>query len=320
MNHFANKNLNIIKWLVFCISLIYIFFRIGFNQEVSNITAAIGNAGFNSVFYILAVFALMLVNWFLEAIKWKVATGHIQKISFKRAVAAVFAGISFSVIMPNRAGEFAGKIFLLDKTNRVKGFFASLVTGYSQLIITILTGNIALIYAYYFFYGQVYSVIPVFLILPSIALALLSALCYFRLKWLAALLSLFKFFKKYSGDIQTLKEYGPNKLVFFVAAGLLRYVVFSGQFYLLLHFFGSTATVTENLSAIMLTYYFMSVLPVFAVTELIVRGSVALFCFGFFMEGLTGIVTASTLLWIINIAIPALAGNYFVARFRIWQK
>lgn len=56
----------------------------------------------------------------------------------------------------------------------------------------------------------------------------------------------------------------------------------------------------------------MAVIPTLALTEIGVRGSVALFFLGLVSTNSIGIVTATFTLWIINLALPALIGSFFV--------
>ncbi|HET9430922.1 MAG TPA: hypothetical protein VFO70_07085, partial [Chitinophagaceae bacterium] len=76
---------------------------------------------FNSplVWNFVGVVLLMLANWSLEAIKWKISVRPIQEISFFRSFKAVLSGISFSVSTPNRVGEYLGRVLYMDEGNRL---------------------------------------------------------------------------------------------------------------------------------------------------------------------------------------------------------
>ena len=54
----------------------------------------------------LGVFLFMIINWGIEAVKWKLSVRKIQQVSFSRAFKAVLSGVSFSVGTPNRMGEY----------------------------------------------------------------------------------------------------------------------------------------------------------------------------------------------------------------------
>src|SRR5690349_8056149 len=60
--------------------------------------------GFNTdrIWIVFFVLVLMLVNWGIETIKWKLAVQRVQKVNFITAFKAVLSGVSFSVSTPNR--------------------------------------------------------------------------------------------------------------------------------------------------------------------------------------------------------------------------
>ena len=72
----------------------------------------------------------------------------------------------------------------------------------------------------------------------------------------------------------------------------------------------------------------MTMIPTIAITELGIRGSVALFLIGIYFGNPLdmpdhinlGIVAASTALWIINLALPALTGTIFVFNLKFFRK
>lgn len=63
---------------------------------------------------LVAVIALMFVNWSIEAVKWKLSVKKIQNVGFLKAFKAVLSGVSFSVSTPNRVGEYLGRVLYMD--------------------------------------------------------------------------------------------------------------------------------------------------------------------------------------------------------------
>ncbi|MFA6401838.1 MAG: hypothetical protein WCX31_09470 [Salinivirgaceae bacterium] len=61
----------------------------------------------------------------------------------------------------------------------------------------------------------------------------------------------------------------------------------------------------------------MTFIPTFALAELGVRGSVAVLVIGTLSPLSSAIIAASVLLWIINLALPALVGAQFLYRFKV---
>ena len=94
---------------------------------------------------IIIVFLMMFLNWILESIKWRFLIYKIEKVSLITSIRAVFSGITVSAFTPNRVGEYGGRVFCLDKANRIQAVIITIIGSISQLIITILFGSIGLI-------------------------------------------------------------------------------------------------------------------------------------------------------------------------------
>lgn len=131
--------------------------------------------------------------------------------------------------------------------------------------------------------------------------------------------------KKYT---KVFSWYNSNDLMKVLGLSLFRYLVFSLQFYLLLRAFDLKIPYFEAMMLIALVYLFMTIIPTIALTELGVRGSVSLFVFSLYFEPLgswndqaaLAVASASTILWLINLALPALLGIIFVYSLRFFRK
>jgi hypothetical protein len=107
----------------------------------------------------------------------------------------------------------------------------------------------------------------------------------------------------------------------------LRYVVFLTQFYLAIKLMGLNFTLLKCLLVIPVIYLVLAAIPTIALAELGVRGSVAVFLFGLINgshgldpETSLAVVSASTLIWLINIAFPSLAGILVVFRLKFFRQ
>src|SRR5947207_14164574 len=92
---------------------------------------------------VMVVF-LMLLNWSIEAMKWRLAIQEIQPLGFLKAFRAVLSGVSFSVNTPNRIGEYLGRVLYVDEGNRLKAVSLAIASSMSQLIITLFFGMMGL--------------------------------------------------------------------------------------------------------------------------------------------------------------------------------
>ncbi|MBP8876637.1 MAG: hypothetical protein KBG86_01210, partial [Flavobacteriales bacterium] len=77
----------------------------------------------------------------------------------------------------------------------------------------------------------------------------------------------------------------------------------------LLHACGADVSVHEMAMAIPVVYLIATLVPSIMITELGIRGSVAIAVFAPFGGDPVGVLIATTILWTINVAIPAIAGS-----------
>ena len=96
-----------------------------------------------------------------------------------------------------------------------------------------------------------------------------------------------------------------------------RYLVFLTQFYLLLQVFGVNINIIPAFISIGLIFLTMSAIPTVTLAEIGIRGSVAIYFLGMFSDEIVGIVSTSIMLWIINLAIPALVGSLVFYKIKI---
>jgi uncharacterized membrane protein YbhN (UPF0104 family) len=275
----------------------------------------------------------MLGNWSLEALKWRYLIRKTERISFWTAFRAVLAGITVSTFTPNRVGEYFGRVFLLKETNPWKGAFMTMVGSISQLLITVWIGSIAIIiFAYQYIPYQDY--IPGFLFWCIVAAILLIdlmlVLFYFNIRLLEPLLRRFtlKRWEKLREHLKVFGAYTSRELFFVLLFSMGRYLIFSLQFIFLFRIFMVPVGILDGFMLVACIYLFMSAVPTIALSEMGVRGSLAVFFFGIFYADRyllqdavdTGTVMASFMVWIINLVIPAIIGGFFVLQLKFFRK
>jgi hypothetical protein len=143
------------------------------------------------------------------------------------------------------------------------------------------------------------------------ALALISyALWYFILRRSPRFLKYAAIFSMYSK-----KEINAVWLL-----SVVRYAVFAFQYYLALQLFGVNAGIMILFSLIALTFFVTSAIPTFALTEIAVRTGTAVYFFSMISSNLNAIIASSLLLWLINIAVPAMTGGVFIWKLKIFKE
>ena len=284
-------------------------------------------------FILYGVGILMVINWGLESQKWRFMIRKIERVSFFRSMQAVFAGVSISFFTPNRTGEYIGRAFILDKASHVEGILITILGSMSQLLITILTGTLAMLvfvpefmggnpfFSGYIYYGLVFLIVIIDLLLLFLVV---------NIQFLAVLREkLFRSkFKKFRRHLAVFSEFRSRDMAYVLGLSFLRYIVFTVQFLLLLRLFSVPVPLFESVIIISLIFFVLSIIPTVTLTELGVRDSAAVYFFGIYFThagGMTdsiliGILSAASLLWVINLAVPAVIGTLFVYRLRFFRK
>jgi uncharacterized membrane protein YbhN (UPF0104 family) len=282
---------------------------------------------------LLLLFAMMIINWSIEAFKWKLLIGKIERVSFFKALQGVLTGISISSFTPNRVGEFFGRAFILRQASHVEGILITVLGSMGQLLITVLSGSVSLLIFLpwclpeaVFSHGYLYFTILALIV----GLDILLLGLFFNVAFLSTLKEkiLRNGLKKIRKFFRVFAFYHNRELAAVMLLSLTRYLIFSSQFYILLRLFDVPVPYFEAMVLISLTYFIMAVIPTIALTELGIRGSVALYVFGLYLAKShpdpaifsLGVFSASTLLWLINLGIPALIGTIFVFRLQFFRK
>jgi Lysylphosphatidylglycerol synthase TM region len=272
---------------------------------------------FNSgmIWNLLAVIVLMLVNWSIETIKWKLAVQKIQRVGFFTAFKAVLSGVSFSVTTPNRVGEYLGRVLYMDEGNRMKAISLTITGSLSQLLITLLMGFAGLIILRSpIENSQMISPLWMEVMLYGVlAATVLLTLFYFRLSWLVKWIDRLPGAKKYAWLIETLEDFNATLLLQLLSLSALRFLVFIIQYYLLFRLFDVDVSLWHCWSAVSVSFLVMAVIPTIALfSDLGLRGKVSLKLLGLFSGNSLGISLTAVSIWFINLIVPALAGSLLI--------
>jgi hypothetical protein len=274
---------------------------------------------------IILVIMMMFLNWFLESLKWRFLISKIEKITIKRSIRAIFSGITVSAFTPNRVGEYGGRVFCLENGDRIQGVLITVIGSMAQLLTTILFGLIGIL--------LLPNLIPVFDILLSeiifaypimlficILLNVLLVILFLNASVFTVLLSKFNFLKKFTKYYEVFTFYNSSELLEVLLYSVARYIVFTTQFFILLQIFEVDISFIDSVILTTTMLFVISVIPTIAITELGIRGSVAIFLFGFISTNTFGILSATFVMWVINLLLPALIGTVFIFTLKFFRK
>lgn len=259
----------------------------------------------------LGVFTLMIVNWGLEAMKWRILMHPVEYVAPLRAFWATIAGTSVGLVSVNRTGDLVGRVLFLRPENRVSGGFASALGSIAQFVVTLVLGGFGVL-------GLALSGGPLpwpegwmtWMLVSLTALASVAALVLYLYPALFRQLLLYlPLLRRLERASSVLGDHKGHELVRVLLLSALRYLVFGVQFIFLLHGFDSGIPTSAAMLAIPVVYLIATLIPTLMLTELGVRGSVALAVFAP-LGGADGpVLLATTCLWTINVALPACVGS-----------
>lgn len=285
------------------------------------------------VLQLILVVVLLFVNYLLESFKWKYFIDKLENISLLNSYKAILTGISVSMLMPNRVGDYFGRVFILKKADRIQAILATILASMSQLIATIIFGSIAEIVAF----PKIFTIdsnlnfgLYIGLIIGVIIALFVVIFAYLNFSVFSGIIKRisgrgYRKIKKYANVFSL---YSVKDLMFALIISLLRYLVFSFQFVLLLWMFQVKISYFNAMTLIGLIYLGVTIIPTIALTEIGVRGSVSVFVFTYYYETMgmvngnaeLGVVSASTVLWFVNLVLPAAIGAFFVFNLKFFRK
>ncbi|MBC7829555.1 MAG: flippase-like domain-containing protein [Chitinophagaceae bacterium] len=326
-----NKNIKLILNyfigpLLFCV-LVYSIYRQLQRQPdwKLSLQQIWGSFDSGSVWTILLVMGLMLVNWGIEARKWQLAISQVQIVSFPKAFKAIFTGTTLAFFTPNRMGEYMGRILYIRKGNRIKAISLTIVCSMAQLLVTLSAGLIGLSFvkSYIISSSNISSVkswIELSMVITAGAVLILGLL-YFRLRWLTKLVQRTPRINKYVAYIRVLDNFNATILLRILSLCVLRYAVFVLQYFLFFQVFDVEINWWQTFWSISVVFLILAVVPSIALlTELGIRWKASIELVALFSTNITGILATSLAIWIINLVIPALIGSLLILGIKFFKK
>ena len=267
----------------------------------------------------------MLLNWGLEARKWQLLLRPLEQLSFTNAYKSVLAGCSITMLTPNRVGEYGGRILYVKEENRLDAIPLTILGSISQLLITLAAGSAGLIILRYSGESdKLFSFMPSYtagiLLCISISGAVFLSLIYMRVGPLVRFLSRMHFLKKFTAHIVLLNGFSRKQLLRILFLSFLRYMVFILQYVLLLKLMHVEIGFGICLMLLTVFYLVMAMAPTIGFTELPIRAAAGLEIFQLYSSNLLGIQAASLGIWIINLAVPAIAGSLLILGIKIMKE
>ncbi|MCB0790988.1 MAG: flippase-like domain-containing protein [Flavobacteriales bacterium] len=298
--------LRIARWSVFVAACVYLYHHLAGAQG----TLLLPRVGRTELVCILAAFLGVALNWGLEAWKWRRLIAAVVHVPFIVALRATLAGTTIGLITPNRTGEFIGRVALLPVGYRAKASFVTMLGSAAQFVVTILMGGSAMVLFHWTGTGRPcdglwwYPLLVGTFVLGTVTLAVLM-----RPSMIIALVALVPFpGHRALLAARALRAVDRRTILATLASSIARYIVFAVQFTLLLHALAGVAW-GPALLTVAVIFLCTTLIPTAVLTEIGVRGSVAMALLGPNVSDPAGVAAATLLLWTMNLALPALVGG-----------
>lgn len=274
--------------------------------------------GNSSSLWFFAALIGMPVNFFFEIFKWNMLIRLCHPLSFNKATLAVLSGLTMAMLTPNRVGEIFSRVFVLPSELRQKGIGYSGLNSLSQMIIVQLFGLSGMGYLLWMTsFGDSNShPLTSWLIAVSIVISILLILVFMNLSWINYLIRVVRLDKNLPGISQAFSSMRNKDKWQSLVLSAAKFLTFNLQFYFLLRYFGVEISAGIALPAIMTIFLLLNFLPVIAIGEAGVRGSVSLLILGIFSDSELAILVSSLALWVLNVALPAIAGGFLLRKIK----
>ena len=300
----------VLKILVVLAAVFFIVFKITSNEELNfeQFLTVLERYHVFSLLNVTVLLFLSFLNWYFEVKKWQILSSSIRSNTARRATRESLASFTAAIFTPSRIGEYGAKSLYYQKPSRKKVIFLNFVGNLSQLLITFFFGILGFAYLL----SQINlpltwlntPLIIILVVMPFVGYWMLR-----RFKWKIRGYSI----ERLETSFQKISRKVKSRA--FIYAGL-RYLIFTHQFYFFLMIFKVDVPYFLVMSAIFSTYFLSSIIPTMMIFDAVIKGGFAVWLFGFLKVPEMMVLVIILALWILNFGLPALAGSYYVLRYK----
>ncbi len=302
-----------VKVAIFSLALYYLYhqFEGKHNESIASYAVKCLRKE-NALYLVVGIFLLQFVNYALENLKWRATFKEIQQESFWTTWKAVYAGNAVAIFTPDRLGTFIGRFGYLKNYSKTKITYTTFVGNYAQLSATLIFAIVGMIIAWN---GELNFKFPAFASLPRLLLIftpvtiLMFCLFYYQ-EILISLLNKVKnkWFQDIVKKLEFVQTYGNLQLTWILTLALFRYLIFVIQFYLAIKVFQLPFDLISTLSFCGILYLFSTFIPSPFMGNLGTREAVGVYLLSN-VDGELGIISASLLIWLLNVVFPSILGG-----------
>ena len=297
LKNYGSKSIGFILFLICAVS---IYNKVASNENLHQISDDIkAQLATIAVGQWLFLIALFILNYLMEAIKWKLVVEVLHPINMLQSFKSVLVGQAFAFFTPVRTGDYVGRILFLEAGNKLKGVTQMAWASFAQLLITLFFGSLG-----------------VFLNLPF----------WPWLHWVAPLIALVAIFIYFHpGNFKGwLKKLTPLQittqlkiqLIFF---SFLKYCIFMLQYFWVVTLLDLPIAPINLMGALAVLFFCLSIIPAIALTDLVIRGQLIVVLLSPFYANSLMLICLSTIIWAVNFLLPSIIGSILLLNYRIKQ-
>lgn len=237
------------------------------------------------------VAVLAVVNWGLEVWRWKLSLDSLRVHTWQEAMSQVFGGLALNWILPFTSGDLIARLLPNDDKKQV-----AVLIFYNRIIMLVLTVLLGA-FGVYIYSAEVFELQR----WPM-------GLAVFSIYFISVFVRQHAEKKGYSISGRLLTKLS--------VISVIRYAVFTFQFYLLIWIFNPELAPEMIIGGVGWVFLFRSVIPsLFG--NLGVREASAMLFFETYVPDMMLILAPSLLIWVINTVAPSILGLYYLLKFRI---
>lgn len=284
-----------------------------FASDISSIQTVVHKKGIGLP---LIVLLLMFIQWILEAFKWKILMSTSIRLPWITSLKMIFTGLSFSFITPFKSGEFIGRVMYLPEDKRAIGTAFTFYGNIIQFTIYSMLGTTAL---WLLDLDMALSKTPAslthgILLLKSIS-PLIPLVCVIFFIFKSTLINFFVSFKIFTNIRPLVKQFlsitvGQTFLIFLLT--ISKCIIFSVQYWLIFQWLGLGLSFPQVFTGISIMLLGLAVMPTFAFLEIGIRWEFSFIIFSVYTQNLAAITIGITIVWFLNIVMPAIMGAFWL--------
>ena len=311
----------LLKLGILVLAFWFIYHRIAkYNDSLHKFSALVAKITYTRVAITIgAILILMLVNWVLEALKWQYLSRRLAKLTVWQSIESVFCGLTWAIFTPNRFGEYGGRVMYLPNRKRVYGVFAMAVGSFGQNVVTNVLGAIGIVW-FIFSWLHWSPWLQAGAVVFNIGFMAIMLILYFNIKWMVSLLNRVKFLRKFHRFFDIMGKYSFDELLHIMWFCLARFCVFTFQYYLIIHLLIPDMPILPMLLTMLVFFFIQSAMPSQDIVDIGVRSFTADMLFGYLTHQHIAIVVSVSLIYIVNIVIPAILGSVFVLNLKFFDR